>query len=99
MYLHRPHNHLWYEGLNKSALTPPPFVISLLWIFVYGCMGYSTYLHVVSSGTVLTLGFGLMLLQVLLIYVWYTLFFVKKRPRWAICVTLALLLLTFWSIH
>lgn len=27
--------HSWYEGLNKSALTPPGFVFSIVWTILY----------------------------------------------------------------
>ena len=97
-YIHRPHNHEWYEGLNKAPITPPPFLISILWFSVYGCMAYSTYLFAKETNFTINLGLGIMVSQVLLIYVWYNLFFVRKNPRAAICITITMFFVCLWNI-
>ena len=32
------HIHTWYDGLNKSNLTPPAVVFSIVWPILYACL-------------------------------------------------------------
>ena len=100
-YLHGPPpNHEWYEKLNLlSILSPPPYIISILWFSVYACMVYSSYLFLGKTGLAPSTGLAAMLLQVFLMFKWFKTFFVQKNPTKALFITYGIFLAMMWNVY
>lgn len=65
----------WYEQLNKSALTPPGFVFSIVWTLIYGVLASIAWIISNSSQAFpkkITVFFGI---QMLMNWLWTPLFF------------------------
>lgn len=65
----------WYEHLNKSALTPPGFVFSIVWTVLYGLLGGIAWIlssHYKKSSKKITV---LFIIQMLMNWAWTPLFF------------------------
>ena len=97
-YLHMPHNVEWYESLNKSSLTPPPYLISLVFFILYGCILASGFLYFRQTGLILTTGAVTYTIQLILLCCWYPLFFVLKKPWMAAIDGFLLNLCILWTI-
>ncbi len=65
----------WYENLNKSSLTPPGFIFSIVWALLYGLLAGIAWilfsLNKLSSKKIVVL----FALQMLMNWVWTPLFF------------------------
>lgn len=63
----------WYENLNKSALTPPGYVFSIVWTILYGLLALITWmiLNKKPPQSFTTL----FIIQMLMNWLWTPLFF------------------------
>ncbi len=72
----------WYKNLNKSPLTPPNWVFSPIWIFLYICIGIVLVIlaHTINvNNNLFNLCILLILLQLMLNYSWSPVFFVQRN--------------------
>ncbi len=87
--------HPWYEHLNKSSLTPPGFIFSIVWTLLYALLAFIPWillnLNSVTSKKI-TLLFTL---QMLMNWAWTPLFF---GLHWLIPSALLLVILTCFNI-
>ncbi|PSG99660.1 MAG: hypothetical protein BRC28_03505 [Nanohaloarchaea archaeon SW_4_43_9] len=81
----------WYQGLEKSVLTPPSYVFPIAWTLIYSMIGASGYLA-------WTRNFGikaklLFIGQLALNYLWTPIFFGLQKPLTGLAIisTLAVL--------
>jgi tryptophan-rich sensory protein len=81
----------WYENLNKSSLTPPGFVFSIVWTFLYALLAVIAWIlfsHDKESSKKIT---TLFVLQILMNWAWTTLFFefhwLRLSAIWLISLT------------
>lgn len=65
----------WYEQLNKSALTPPGFVFSIVWSFLYALLAIIAWSLSNQSQAYSKQVKVLFALQILMNWVWTPLFF------------------------
>ena len=68
-----PHIMAWYEGLQKSSLTPPGFVFGLVWPVLYALMVVSAWLVWRKNGSL-----KLFWWQLALNFAWSFVFFVGQ---------------------
>lgn len=68
--------HSWYSYLNKSILTPPPILFSIVWPTLYAIIAYVGF-RIWESRKQPNMAFliALYLIQVLLNWIWTPLFF------------------------
>ena len=74
--LTQDHIHAWYDGLNKSDLTPPPVVFSIVWPILYALLamtGWSLWQQGNKPAVRTTLYFFMS--QLLMNWAWTPLFF------------------------
>jgi tryptophan-rich sensory protein len=69
--------NLWYNKLNKSSLTPPNYIFSIVWPILYIMMGTSFYIYI-SSNNYNTSGIILFIIQLVLNLSWQPIFFKYK---------------------
>ena len=96
----------WYNSLNKSNLTPPDWVFSIVWPFLYTTIAISLYLtwtHPKCFPFCNPLYF--FFIQLFLNLIWTTLFFKLQKPLWSLIDILLLVVFTlitmiqFYSIQ
>ena len=74
----------WYASLQKPTFTPPSWVFSPVWIFLYVLMGVALYLiWQAGSGKEAKMALVLFVLQLILNMLWSVIFFGLKSPMWA----------------
>ena len=71
----------WYQGLKKSPLSPPRWVIPIAWSILYVCIGVSIVIYLQTTGLVYTNGLLFWIIQMVSNLVWSPLFFSKKMLR------------------
>jgi tryptophan-rich sensory protein len=81
----------WYNSLNKSSLTPPGIVFSIVWSLFYGLLAYIAWFlsrHKKESGKLIIYLYGL---QMVMNWAWTPLFFqfhwIKLSAVWLIILT------------
>lgn len=67
--------HSWYQDLNKSSLTPPGFVFSIVWIFLYALLAMVAWMLSTSHRAPSKLITTLFILQLMMNWSWTLLFF------------------------
>lgn len=65
----------WYANLNKSTLTPPGFIFSIVWTFLYGLLAVITWILSNQSREYPKKVVALFALQMLMNWAWTPLFF------------------------
>ena len=80
---HRPRNFDWYSKLNKSKITPPPWVFPVVWTILYICILISGGIYLRETGLQWSVGLGIYIVQWALNLVWSPLFFWKKMIKTA----------------
>ncbi len=68
-------NMSMYSSLNKPALSPPSYIFSIVWTFLYILMGISSYIIFVSGNTNSTKALKIYGLQLLFNFFWSIIFF------------------------
>lgn len=75
----------WYQGLDKSALTPPDWVFAPVWTLLYLMMGVSAWLVWRSGNLRQTAGpLGLFVMQLAFNALWSWFFFGLCNPCYAL---------------
>ena len=95
-----PHGHsnLWYNGLIKSALTPPGWVFSVAWTILYAMLGWALYLIIksVRGAKSKLLAYILFGAQILLNACWSLVFFDLHFPAFALIILMFLFIISAW---
>ena len=93
------YNNLWYQSLNKSALTPPGYVFSVAWTILYILMAISVFLYI-KGGINKEKTFALWVfgIQLILNLLWSPIFFGLHNVYLAFGIILLLLILVLWVI-
>ncbi len=89
----------WYASLQKPTFTPPSWLFSPVWIFLYILMGVALYL-IWQAGSQREAKTALVLfaLQLILNISWSVIFFGLRSPMWAFLEIIVLLLAIFLTI-
>ena len=71
----------WYNKLNKSVLTPPDYIFSIVWIFLYLVifLSFSIYIKEYRDDLDYKLGLLFFIIQLMLNLSWSTIFFKYKN--------------------
>jgi benzodiazapine receptor len=82
----------WYLNLNKSELTPPGYIFSIVWIILYILMSVSVWI-IWTKEKKITFPIQLYIIQLILNFTWSPLFFKYH------CINESLLLLLLiWTL-
>lgn len=93
------YNSMWYQLLNKSLLTPPSFVFSIVWPILYVMMGISLYLflqHGLNKEKRFIL--WIFVIQLILNLLWSPVFFVWQNIVLAFIIIIVLIILVLINI-
>lgn len=93
------YNSMWYQLLNKSLLTPPSFVFSIVWPILYVMMGISLYLflqHGLNKEKRFIL--WIFVIQLILNLLWSPVFFVWQNIVLAFIIIIVLVILVLINI-
>lgn len=76
----------WYQALAQPAWKPPRFLFGPVWTLVLGMAALAAFFawHAARDGAARTWIIGLFLLNGLFNVAWGVLFFVLRRPDWAL---------------
>lgn len=88
----------WYNNLNKSSLTPPNYVFSIVWPVLYTLLGISfifTYTNRRCKGLCMPLKF--FIIQLVLNLFWTTVFFKFKYILVSFIMILLIIILTYYT--
>lgn len=88
----------WYDNLNKSSLTPPNYVFSIVWPLLYTLLAISfifTYTSKKCKGICKPLKF--FILQLILNLMWTTIFFKFKYIVTAFLIILVIIIITYYT--
>ena len=82
----------WYLNLNKSSLTPPGYIFSIVWPILYILMSISVWI-IWKKEKKITFAIQLYIIQLILNFAWVALFFKYH------CINESLILLLFiWML-
>ena len=85
----------WYKLLNKSALTPPGYIFSVVWVMLYVTLAISSYLlYQKKEDTKIRKILFLFLLQMLCNWIWTPIFFGLHQIQIALGILMLTILLT-----
>lgn len=93
------------QSLNQSALTPPPWVFSVVWTVLYLLMGFSFYLIYQSSDKNKSLAYSFYTAQLFLNFLWTFTFFTLDNYSLSLFIIVLLLvsiagmIITFYPIN
>lgn len=93
------YNSMWYQLLNKSLLTPPSSVFSIVWPILYVMMGISLYLflqHGLNKEKRFIL--WIFVIQLILNLLWSPVFFVWQNIVLAFIIIIVLVILVLINI-
>ncbi|MBQ8782167.1 MAG: tryptophan-rich sensory protein [Clostridia bacterium] len=94
-----------FQSLNQPALTPPPWVFSVVWTILYALMGLSFYLIYESEKANKTLAYSFYAAQLFLNFLWTFIFFTLDNYSLSLFVIILLLvaiagmIITFYPIN
>lgn len=95
---------VWYQTIEKSALTPPGWVFPIVWSLLYLAMGVALWLFYERARERRRLGLALFGIQLVLNGLWSYLFFGLHRPDLALVeivmlwVAIAATIAAFWRV-
>lgn len=81
----------FYEALNKSSLTPPPKVFSIVWTILYAIMIYSFYVIYQKDKSKLNIFY----LQIIVNISWVIVFFTFNNYKLSLVLLLVLIYLVY----
>jgi benzodiazapine receptor len=85
----------WYKLLNKSALTPPGYIFSVVWVMLYVTLAISSYLlYQKKEEAKIRQILFLFLLQMLCNWIWTPIFFGLHQIQIALGILMLTILLT-----
>ena len=90
------YNKLWYNKLNKSKITPPSWVFSVIWPILYILMTISFYLVLKTKKCNKTC-ISIFLLQLCINLSWTYVFFKLKMTKLSLLLIISIFLLTLKS--
>ena len=82
-----------FQSLNQPALTPPPWVFSVVWTILYALMGVSFYLILNSDKKNQTLAFSFYFAQLFVNFMWSFVFFTLGNFSLSVFLIITLLVL------
>ena len=92
--------HSWYEGLNKSILTPPGFVFSIAWSILYVLLAIVGWMLWQQRKNIeMRPALYLYISQLLMNWAWTPLFFQLHLTGFSLLWLVILTLLTFLTIY
>ena len=89
----------WYKGLKKSPLTPPSWVIPIVWAILYVIIIVSGVIYIKNGGNIKSAGFLYYCGTWILNLMWSPLFFTYHRPDLSFIVIVCLFLLITFTIY
>ena len=98
LFTPRSNMDLWYNALNKSALTPDAWVFSVAWTVLYALLGWALYLVMVRQNKRQSknLAYSLFAVQAALNALWSYVFFGMQLPLVALFVLVTLIEIAIW---
>jgi tryptophan-rich sensory protein len=87
----------WYDSLNKSKLTPPPYIFSIVWPILYFSIFLSLFFYV-SSPDYTSLGLFYFIIQFILNILWPIVFFKFHNITLALFILIFLCLFIFMTL-
>lgn len=81
----------FYESLNKSPLTPPPKVFSIVWTILYILMAYSFYVIYQKDKSKINIFY----LQIIVNILWVIVFFTFNNYKLSLILLLILIYLVY----
>jgi benzodiazapine receptor len=90
LFINNINMNLWYKNLNKSPLSPPDYVFSLVWLILYVLIIISFILNINNKNALI-----FFILQLFFNLIWTYIFFNLKNPELSL---LDLLLVIIFSI-
>jgi tryptophan-rich sensory protein len=93
-------NSEWYKNLNKSNLTPPNWVFSVVWSLLYASIAayyVLMILHPNCDGYCIPLIF--FTVQMFFNFLWPYVFFRLEEPLWALLINGIMVILTVVTIY
>jgi len=89
----------WYASLQKPSFTPPSWLFSPVWIFLFVLMGLTLYiLWQADSKKEAKIALLFFALQLILNMLWSVIFFGLRSPMWAFIEIIILWLAIFLTI-
>jgi tryptophan-rich sensory protein len=88
----------WYLNLDKSALTPPGYMFSIVWITLYILMSISVWI-VWNKEKKITLPIILYIIQIILNFAWSPIFFKYRLINESLLLLLLIWILVFTIIN
>jgi tryptophan-rich sensory protein len=88
----------WYLNLDKSSLTPPRYMFSIVWIILYILMSISVWI-VWNKEKKITLPIILYIIQLILNFAWSPLFFKYRLINESLFLLLLIWILVFIIIN
>jgi benzodiazapine receptor len=87
----------WYLTLNKSILTPPGYIFSIVWIILYILMSISVWIILASlqKDKILSLPIILYIIQLILNFTWSPIFFRYHQINIAFLILIYIWILVF----
>ena len=89
-------NPNWYKSLNKSKLTPPDFVFSIVWNILYLMITISFIIYIRDKPT--QFGIIFFIIQIILNLSWSPVFFGFKNIKLAFYIIILLVISLFLTI-
>lgn len=92
---------MWYNALNKSALTPAGWVFMVAWIILYALLGIALFLvmHNKRTRCPKAASYWLFGIQMVLNALWTYLFFGMHLVALSMIVLIALIGFSFWMMN
>jgi tryptophan-rich sensory protein len=88
----------WYLNLDKSALTPPGYMFSIVWIILYILMSISVWI-IWNKEKKITLPIILYIIQIILNFAWSPIFFKYRLINESLLLLLLIWILVFTIIN
>ena len=89
----------WYDNLNKSKLTPPPYVFPIVWSFLYLTIAVSLGINISAGGLNNKWGITFFILQLLLNISWSPVFFKLRQPGKSLLIVIGMLVFISLTIR
>ena len=91
----------WYNKLNKSILTPPNYIFSIVWTFLYFLIfiSFSIYIKLYRDNLDYKLGLLFFMIQLLLNLCWSSIFFKYKNILKAYYVIILIIIFVNLTIY
>ena len=86
----------WYKSINRSLLTPPDWVFSVVWTILYILIVISLIIYVRNRWT--KYGLILFVIQLVLNIIWTTIFFKYKLICWSVIDIILLIIVVMMMI-